>query len=247
MDTWRKVMPDYALRRWDANSFDFDSVPFVRDAIRLKKWAFAADYIRLFALYHEGGIYLDTDVEVYRCFDPFLVYGFFSSQEVHPYNRTESEDAKLDRSGNPIDPDTYISWIHILSAVMGAEPHHPYLEKCLSFYANQRLVDDQGESRCREFIIGPRISKIAESFGYRYHPAEQRLAHDMIILPPEVFVGDSYYLKPDSYALHLCNGSWHERNGQKRIIHKLRNSFPALSPALNLWEKVCRNIAKPFV
>ena len=43
----------------DGNSFDFNSVPYVRDAMKAKKYAFAADYIRLYALYTEGGIYLD--------------------------------------------------------------------------------------------------------------------------------------------------------------------------------------------
>lgn len=54
--TWQKVMPDYKIRVWDANSFDFDSVPFVRDAFKAKKWAFVADYVRIYALYTEGGV-----------------------------------------------------------------------------------------------------------------------------------------------------------------------------------------------
>lgn len=76
MKTWEEKLPDYKLRLWDANSFDFDSVPFVRDAYKAKKWAFVTDYIRFYALYTEGGIYMDTDVKVMRNFDEFLKYNF---------------------------------------------------------------------------------------------------------------------------------------------------------------------------
>lgn len=69
-------MPDYELRLWDAHSFDFDSVPFVREAYQAKKWAFVTDYVRLYALYTEGGIYMDTDVKVMKSFTPFLNYDF---------------------------------------------------------------------------------------------------------------------------------------------------------------------------
>ncbi len=48
-------MPDYTIRLWDANSFDFKSVPFVKAAWEAKKWAFVSDYIRIYALYTEGG------------------------------------------------------------------------------------------------------------------------------------------------------------------------------------------------
>ena len=57
-------MPDYEIIRWDRNKFSIESVPFVNEAYSVKKWAFASDYIRLYALYNEGGIYLDSDVLV---------------------------------------------------------------------------------------------------------------------------------------------------------------------------------------
>lgn len=65
-------MPDYQIKCWDANSFDFDSVPFVKQAYDEKKWAFVADYVRLYALYTEGGVYLDSDVKTFKSFNTFL-------------------------------------------------------------------------------------------------------------------------------------------------------------------------------
>ena len=72
MESWRRALPGYEIVRWDESRFDVNSVPWVREAIERKKYAFAADYIRHYALYHEGGIYLDTDVEVLKPFDDLL-------------------------------------------------------------------------------------------------------------------------------------------------------------------------------
>ena len=71
LSSWRNVLNDYEIIKWDAQSFDVDSVSFVKEACSVKKWAFASDYIRLHALYEEGGIYLDTDVYVRKRFDSF--------------------------------------------------------------------------------------------------------------------------------------------------------------------------------
>ena len=64
IDSWKKKLPNYEIRCWNMDNFDIHSVRFVEEACSVKKWAFAADYIRLYALYTEGGIYLDCDVFV---------------------------------------------------------------------------------------------------------------------------------------------------------------------------------------
>lgn len=84
MDTWRKVLPDYEIKLWNTENFDMSKAPeYVREAFEQRKWAFAADYIRMYALYTEGGIYLDSDVKVLKSFDEFLNYKFFTSLEYH--------------------------------------------------------------------------------------------------------------------------------------------------------------------
>ena len=62
MQSWKEKLPDYDFVLWDKSHFDIHSVPWVEQACSAKKWAFAADYIRLYALYNYGGIYLDSDV-----------------------------------------------------------------------------------------------------------------------------------------------------------------------------------------
>jgi mannosyltransferase OCH1-like enzyme len=71
METWREVMPDYAVEFWDESRLDWNT-PYVAIAYRQRKFAFVADYVRLRALYDHGGLYFDTDIEVLKPFDGLL-------------------------------------------------------------------------------------------------------------------------------------------------------------------------------
>lgn len=72
IDSWKKFLPDFEWIKWDAEMALATNIPWVQQAIEQKRWAFAADAVRLYALYTEGGIYLDTDVEVLQSFDELL-------------------------------------------------------------------------------------------------------------------------------------------------------------------------------
>ena len=65
-------MPDYELILWDTSRIDINSNQWLKQAYENKKYAFAADYIRFYALYYYGGNYLDADVEVFKSFTPLL-------------------------------------------------------------------------------------------------------------------------------------------------------------------------------
>ncbi|MBR4559418.1 MAG: glycosyl transferase [Fibrobacter sp.] len=72
IDSWKKFLPDFEWIKWDAEMALATNIPWVQQAIKQKRWAFAADAVRLYALYTEGGLYLDTDVEVLQSFDELL-------------------------------------------------------------------------------------------------------------------------------------------------------------------------------
>ena len=72
IDSWHKFLPDFEWVKWDAEKARATRIPWVLEALEQKKWAFAADAVRLYALYTEGGLYLDTDVEVLRPFEDIL-------------------------------------------------------------------------------------------------------------------------------------------------------------------------------
>ena len=73
ISSWKKYCPDYQIVEWNEENFDITKAPlYVQQAYEAKKWAFATDYIRLWAVYTYGGIYLDTDVEIIRPWDELL-------------------------------------------------------------------------------------------------------------------------------------------------------------------------------
>lgn len=80
MATWREKMPDYDIVEWNESNID-TSIPFVRYCLENKKWAFLSDYIRMYALNEQGGIYLDVDMEVIKSLDPLLDNKFFIGYE----------------------------------------------------------------------------------------------------------------------------------------------------------------------
>lgn len=80
--SWKKYCPDYEIIEWNEDNFDISSAPlYVRQAYETKKWAFVSDYVRLWAMVNYGGIYMDTDVEVVKPLDQFLVHNAFSGFE----------------------------------------------------------------------------------------------------------------------------------------------------------------------
>lgn len=228
--TWRKVMPDYELREWNEKNFDLEhAVPFVKEAFAARKWAFIADYVRLYAMFTEGGVYMDTDVKVMRRFDEFLPYSFFTCQESHPDIFVEGS---VNADGTRNQAFDQVLGIGLCSAVMGAEKGCPYLKSCLDFYSTIHFDVEHKD----DFVIVNLIAKVLEQYGYRYRLEPDQLlsiptAPDgrqyapMLIKEPWVFAGMTT-LRDDSYAIHLYNGSWLESS--KSLKHRIRNQFPTL-------------------
>ena len=79
--SWKKYLPEYEIKEWNEDNFDLNSYPYVREAYHNKRFAFVTDVVRLHALYYEGGIYMDTDVEVLKPLDSLLNYKIVSGFE----------------------------------------------------------------------------------------------------------------------------------------------------------------------
>lgn len=118
MKTWKKYLPDYEFKEWNEKNFDINSHQFTKDAYRAKKWAFVSDYIRAYAIYNEGGIYLDTDNLVVRNFDNLLSNRAFVGYETPDYAFT---------------------------ACFGAEKGHPLLKDMLEFYDSFKFEFDKND------------------------------------------------------------------------------------------------------
>ena len=199
MATWKEFLPDYEWALWDKNKFDINSVDFVKEACSVKKWAFAADYIRLYAVYTEGGIYMDMDVIVKKSFDKFLKHDFFSAVE----NNTAEKDEKRD--------------FLIQAAIFGAVAGHPYLKDCMKWYENRHFILPDG-SFFNNFIAPNIYAKIAENYGFSKKDELQNLSNGMTIYQSEVFPNARYVYTKETHAIHWARGSWKPRNFLWKIL-----------------------------
>lgn len=77
LKSWKKFCPDYEIVCWNEDNFDINENRYAREAYDAKKWAFVSDYVRLKVLYENGGIYLDTDVELIKPLDKLIEDGGF--------------------------------------------------------------------------------------------------------------------------------------------------------------------------
>ena len=75
--SWKEKCPDYEIKEWNESNFDVSINRYTKEAYDSKKWAFVSDYARLWIVYHYGGIYLDTDVELLKGLDDLLQYEVF--------------------------------------------------------------------------------------------------------------------------------------------------------------------------
>ena len=119
MKSWREKLPDYEFMLWNFDRFDINSSPWVKQAFDNKKYAFAADYIRFYAVYNYGGIYLDMDVEVVKSFNDLLFTDCMIARE--DYNKR----------------------IRLEGGCFGAVKGHPFIKQCLEFYRNRNFNPDR--------------------------------------------------------------------------------------------------------
>jgi hypothetical protein len=116
MDTWQKKLPGYEIVLWDTKRFDIHRTLWTSQAFETQLYACAADYIRLYAIYTCGGIYLDMDMEVVKSFDPLLNTDILLAFENHISENIEA-------------------------GCFGAEPGHPYIKKCMEYFENTPLFE----------------------------------------------------------------------------------------------------------
>lgn len=108
--SWRKYCPDYEIRRWDESNFDTHCIPYCAEMASRKKWAFLSDYARLKIIFENGGVYLDTDVELVKPLDTLLDHG--------AYMGFENSDLVATGLG------------------FAAEKGHPFLRENMAYYEN---------------------------------------------------------------------------------------------------------------
>ena len=210
IDSWKRHCPDYEIVHWDMPKCKsiLENVPFVREAVGLSKWAFASDYIRLYALYEEGGVYLDSDVYMYQSFDPFLENEYFTNIEYTVHFKRNRSWKLLNEDGTKKDPNQIvIPGLALQAAIFGARAGHPFLKKCMEYYENRPFVLPDGSLNITN--ISPCVyAHTAQEYGFVYKDVMQRLEGGMAIYPSDVFLPSCNPSETKPFAIHVTNGSW---------------------------------------
>lgn len=107
IESWRRYCPGFEIKEWNETNFPVSDFPFAKKMYEERKWAFVADYARLWVLEREGGIYLDTDMLLVQNLSPLL-----------------NTECLLGEESPGI----------ISAGMIAAVPHHAYIRECRSHY-----------------------------------------------------------------------------------------------------------------
>lgn len=232
--SWKRKCPDYDIKLWNEDNFDVTSVPFVKQAYELKKYAFVADYVRMYALYHEGGIYMDSDEYILRGFDDLLDNRVVSCHEYYP--------GMFVRNMPRLNKETWLpergeeKWMRnaglgICANPLLSEPHHPLIKECLDYYNTHDFMYANGDYSDDEQIVGAVLTKPAMKYGYRYHAGTQHLKEGIVVLGPEQFILNSlFYSFTKSRVVHMPMSSWRSVDNS-RFMRQLMLNHPQVA----LW------------
>lgn len=202
IETWKKYNPDYEIKEWNESNFDISAINYTKEAYAAKKWGFVADYIRLWALYNYGGIYMDTDVECVKSFDEIL-----------------DNNAVLCFEGK----------YYVSSAILLSEKGNKLFYSFLKAYENRHFIIGQENG---EYVLDlfsqPAIITCDLMKFYKKHFIKNGYYKfaDVTLLPqdylsPNIWIDLNDHYKcvtPNTITIHHFNGSW--KNKEERILTK---------------------------
>lgn len=178
IESWKKYLPDYEIIEWNEENFDINYNVFTKSAYENKKWAFVSDVARLWVLYNEGGIYFDTDVEVYKPLDEFLNNeGFIGFEDIN-----------------------YLS-----TGTIGSKKGNPIIKLILDYYncIDFKLYDDWKKYITNSETSPCIYSNIFEILGLDRKKNQQQTLKHFSIYPNSYF-----HTKDEGYCYHSWSGSW---------------------------------------
>ena len=189
IESWHRFMPDYEYKMWNEENFDVDMVPYTKEAYESRKYAFVSDYVRLWALEQEGGLYLDTDVEVFKSFDDLLGYKAFAGFEGSKH-------------------------LPVGTCVMASEAHGEWVTEQLAADRDRHFINADGS-----FDITTNVQFITANMrgsGFVQEGKEQEYK-DLHVFPVEYFsprhTTGEYIKTGNTYCDHLGMGTWDDKEG----------------------------------
>lgn len=201
IESWKKYLPNYEIVKWDDEKCAdiIKGNVYASQALALKKYAFVSDYIRVYVLYHYGGIYMDTDVQVFKNLDCFLNNEAF----------TCFENATM-----------------IPTALMACAKGNEWMKALLLDYDNRNFVDESGKMDLTTNVTA--ITNRSLQMGFVPNAKEQVFGPGVHIYTKDYFCPIDTYSNNDvftenTYAAHLYNGSW--TSPTRRKLSKLKKKL----------------------
>ncbi|WP_270492055.1 glycosyltransferase family 32 protein [Bacteroides finegoldii] len=198
IDSWKRILPDYEFRLWDTRRFHISDSTWVAQAFEAKKYAFAADYIRLYALYTEGGIYLDSDVMVFKSFNDLLHLPYFLGEDnVHCFE----------------------------PAIIGAEKGCAWIKDVLDRYQDVSFVNTDGTYNMRGLPI-VFLDRLATKYKFdRVNDiSDFKESQDCIQIFPKEWFNSRDFVNwkqyPEAYCSHQFAGTWLKTSSSKKSTLK---------------------------
>ncbi len=192
--SWHKYMPDWEYKLWNEDNFDVNQVPYIREAYVAKKYAFVSDYVRLWALYNEGGLYLDVDFEVYRPFDDLLYHEAFAGFEGSKH-------------------------LPVMMGVMASRANGIWVKEMLDVYLNRHFINPDGSYDMTTNVQF--VTAIMQEHGFMQNGEEQDYK-DLHVYPVDYFcprqTTGEYIRTDNTYCEHLGLGSWAETEGGWKTV-----------------------------
>lgn len=183
IESWHKYCPDYIIKEWNEDNFDLDLYPYAKEAYDNRKFAFVTDIVRLYALNEEGGIYMDTDVEVLKPLNSLLKYKGVSGFEAES---------------------------RIPTGLMAFEKNHPLVQELLDDYDDVHFVKNDGSLDLTTNVT--RITNICNKHGFIPNGKLQTIA-EFTLLPqdylcPKDSETKQIHLTDNTLCIHHFDGSW---------------------------------------
>lgn len=201
--SWKKYCPDYEIIEWNEDSLDINATLYTKQAYEAKKWAFVSDYARLYALYHEGGVYFDTDVEVLKPIDKFLKNESFTGFEVKDI---------------------------LGSAVIGARAKNPIIKKLLDYYSTVNFINEDGTLNLvtNTHTITDEYIKHGLKLNGKYQNIHGTIVYPQIVFNPNNFSRIFNISSKKSYTIHHFDESWKNVRRKKNFVYRVRRYMVGL-------------------
>lgn len=220
--SWKKSMPDFKLICWNEENSPVD-VQFVKEAISVGKYAFAADYIRLYALYNRGGVYMDADVFVRKSFDVFANNSFFTGIEFNKEKFTRlGQGSCLNPDGTKKETDQIIHGLSVQSAIIGSEKGSKIIKDSMEYYESNHFILEDGSYNYK-YLAPDLIARVLEKYGFRYKDEFQKLDMDgAVVYPTRYFASGVNFQNDENYAVHCYTSSWQDASVFQKLIRRAK-------------------------